>query len=333
MTMSNTGQQHLRIIDSHTGGEPTRVVVGLADGLHGIIGLDSGSLMERRELLRSKYDWIRSACINEPRGHNAMVGALLCEPVNPDCVAGVIFFNNVGYLSSCIHGTIGLTITLAHMGRITTGKHRIETPIGEVGAVLHEDGSVTVENVPSYRYQADVVVDVPNYGEIIGDIGWGGNWFFLVDVDDCDSGPEVMPENIAELTRFSSAISKALADQGITGEDGGAVDHIEIFGAPTPGVADSRNFVLCPGLEYDRSPCGTGVSAKLACLHADGKLREGEIWRQASILNTVFEGRVEVCGENRIIPFVTGSAYVTAEATLILQEDDPFKHGITNFYK
>ncbi len=326
--MSNSGHQHLQVIDSHTGGEPTRVVVGFPDG---IVGLDTGSLMERRELLCKKYDWIRSACINEPRGHDAMVGALLCKPVNPDCVAGVIFFNNVGYLNGCIHGTIGLTVTLAHMGKISTGKHRIETPVGEVVAEPHEDGSVTVANVPSYRYKANVSVDVPSYGEVVGDIGWGGNWFFLVNVNGCDSGPDVIPENIAELTRFSSAISKALLDQGITGDDEGEIDHVEVFGAPTPGISDSRSFVLCPGLQYDRSPCGTGTSAKLACLYADGKLVEGEVWRQASILNTVFEGRIEPLGDNRVIPFVTGSAFVNSEATLIIQEEDPFKHGTLNF--
>jgi len=326
--MSNSGHQHLKVIDSHTGGEPTRVVVGFPEGIE---GFDSGSLMERRELLREKYDWIRSACINEPRGHDAMVGAILCEPVNPDCAAGVIFFNNVGYLSVCIHGTIGLTVTLAHMGKISTGKYRIETPVGEIGSELHEDGSVTVENVASYRYKANVSVDVPSYGEVVGDIGWGGNWFFLVDVNDVDDGPEVIAENIGELTRFSSAISQALTDHGVTGADGEKVDHVEVFGSPTSGVSDSRSFVLCPGLQYDRSPCGTGTSAKLACLYADGKLKEGEIWRQASILNTVFECRVEPIDNNRVIPFVTGSAYVNSEATLIIQEQDPFKHGIPNF--
>jgi len=321
--MSNSGQRHFQVIDSHTGGEPTRIVISLPEGVR---GLSSGSLMERRELLRSEYDWIRTACIKEPRGHDAMVGALLCEPVNPACVAGVIFFNNVGYLNGCIHGTIGLTVTLAHMGRISTGKHRIETTVGEVVAELHEDGSVTVANVPSYRYKANVTVDVPGYGAVGGDIAWGGNWFFLV--HDTGSGPEVTPGNIEELTRFSAAIFKALADQGITGDDGGVIDHIEVFEDSGSDLADSRSFVLCPGLQYDRSPCGTGTSAKLACLYADGKLKEGDVWRQASILDTVFEGRVEPIDNNRVIPFVTGSAYVNGEATIIMQDGDPFKHGI-----
>lgn len=321
--MNNLECVQLKVIDSHTGGEPTRVVVDWPDNLE---GLYTGSLAERKKCVAEKHDWIRSACINEPRGHDAMVGALLCQPVNPDCVAGVLFFNNAGYLDSCVHGTIGLTVTLAHMGRITTGKHRIETPIGEVVAELHESGKVTVTNVPSYRYKANVAVDVDGYGTVVGDIGWGGNWFFLVDRS--QGGPEVIPANIKALTDFSSAISFALAEQGIKGENGMPVDHVELFGEPTPGVSDSRSFVLCPGLAYDRSPCGTGVSAKLACLFADGQLQPGQVWRQASILNTVFEGRMEALENGRIRPIISGTAYVNGEATLIIQDQDPFRHGI-----
>lgn len=323
--MSHSAQRKLQIIDSHTGGEPTRVVIGWPGD---VSGLNHGSLTERRQLLAEKYDWIRSACINEPRGHDAMVGALLCQPVNPECVAGVIFFNNVGYLNGCIHGTIGLTVTLAHLGKISTGKHRIETPVGEVVAELHADGSVSVANVPSYRHQSKVKVEVPHYGEVIGDIGWGGNWFFLVDRKQCPVAPEVLPENIAELTRFSAAAADALATQKITGADGMEVDHVEIFDAPTPGVSDSRSFVLCPGLAYDRSPCGTGTSAKLACLYADGELKPGQRWRQASILDTVFEGEIKELENGKITPIISGTAYVNGETTLILQECDPFRHGI-----
>jgi len=321
--MSNSDRIILKVIDSHTGGEPTRTVVDWPDDLE---GLHEGSLMERKALMAEKFDWIRSACINEPRGHDAMVGALLGKPVNPDCVAGVIFFNNVGYLNSCVHGTIGLTVTLAHMGRISEGKHKIETPVGEVVAELHEDGKVTVTNVPSYRYKANVAVDVNGYGTVVGDIAWGGNWFFLV--DRTQGGPEVIPQNIKALTEFSSAISFSLAEQGITGEDGMPIDHVEVFGDPTPGVSDSRSFVLCPGLAYDRSPCGTGTSAKLACLFADGKLQSGQIWRQAGILNTVFECRVENLENGRVSPIISGTSYINGEATLIIQDQDPFRHGI-----
>jgi 4-hydroxyproline epimerase len=275
--------------------------------------------------MAEKYDWIRTSCLLEPRGHEAMVGALLCAPVNPDCVAGVIFFNNVGYLKSCIHGTIGLAVTLLHMGKITTGKHRIETPIGEVIADIHGDGSVTVANVPSYRTHKNIKVAVPDYGTITGDVAWGGNWFFLTE----DYTDDIAPENIASLTSFSSAVVKALANQNITGADGGKIDHVEVFGDPTPGVSDSRSFVLCPGLAYDRSPCGTGTSAKLACLYADGKLEPGQLWRQASVLNTVFEGSVKPLDNDQVTPMITGTAFVNGESTIIIQNSDPFKHGIS----
>lgn len=323
--MSNTEHRRLKIIDSHTGGEPTRVVVGWPED---VTGLDTGSLIERRTLLADRYDWIRSACINEPRGHDAMVGALLCQPVNKDCVAGVIFFNNVGYLNGCVHGSIGVAVSLHHLGRVGLGKHLIETPVGIVEVEIAAEGSVTVMNVPSYRHLKDVAVNVPCYGVVTGDVAWGGNWFFLTQADDTDSAPVVKSDNIPELFSYSAAIVHALADQGITGGDGGVIDHVEVFGEATTGVSDSRSFVLCPGLQYDRSPCGTGTSAKLACLHADGKLKPGETWRQASILDTVFECRLEELDNGRITPIISGTAFVNGEASLIIQDHDPFRYGI-----
>lgn len=254
-----------------------------------------------------------------------MVGAILCEPDEPDCATGVIFFNNVGCLHSCVHGTIGVAVTLAHLGRLFPGVHRIETPVGVVEVELHDHGRVTVANVPSYRHAKNMEVDVPNWGLIRGDVAWGGNWFCLIK----EQGPKVVPENIDALTEFSWAVRQELARSGVTGKDGGEIDHIEVFGPPSdPRVADSRNFVLCPGKEYDRSPCGTGTSAKLACLHADGELQPGECWRQASILGTVFEGTVEVLKNGMVIPRVTGSAWVNGESTLILNPEDPFRFGI-----
>ena len=252
-----------------------------------------------------------------------IVGALLCEPVDPLCAAGVIFFNNVGYLGMCGHGTIGLGATLAYMKRITPGEHKIETPVGVVSALLHEDGRVTVNNVASYRSAADVAVNVPNYGEVRGDVAWGGNWFFLVR----KHGMDLSLKNVDELTAFTWAIRTALQDNGITGDLGKEIDHVELF-APSqiPGV-DSKNFVLCPGKAYDRSPCGTGTSAKLACLYGDGKIREGQVWRQESIVGSVFEGTVRV-RDGKIYPSITGSAFVNAEAELILNPQDPLCMGI-----
>ena len=306
----------IRAIDSHTGGEPTRVVTG------GFPDLGNGSMAERVDVFRRDHDKLRSAVVCEPRGHDAIVGALLCEPVNPDSVAGVIFFNNVGYLGMCGHGTIGLIKTLEYMGRIAPGKHKIETVVGTVAAELNADGSVTITNVPSYRSKKDVAVDVPEFGYVVGDIAWGGNWFFLIGEHDL----KIELANLEALSDFTVAVRNALISNNITGENGGEIDHIELF-SPSP-TADSRNFVLCPGLEYDRSPCGTGTSAKLACLYADGKLRPGETWRQESLTGSVFEGQVRLDGD-KIIPMIRGTASVTAEIELIFDESDPYRFGIS----
>lgn len=252
-----------------------------------------------------------------------MVGALLCEPCERECVAGVIFFNNVGYLGMCGHGTIGLVATLAYLGRISPGEHRIETPVGIISAVLHESGEVTVNNVASYRLAADVEVEVEHYGKIRGDVAWGGNWFYLVR----DHTMELTLSNIEALTDFTWAIRRALADRGVTGAGNQEIDHIELYGPPQSPAADSKNFVLCPGKAYDRSPCGTGTSAKLACLYADGKLREGQIWRQESIVGSIFEGSINV-RDGKVYPSIKGSAFVNADSELVLDPRDPFCMGI-----
>jgi 4-hydroxyproline epimerase len=307
----------VQVIDSHTGGEPTRVVTS------GGPDLGRGSMAERRAAFRERFDPFRSAVVNEPRGSDVMVGALLCEPVDPSCAAGVIFFNNVGYLNMCGHGTIGVAVTLAELGRIGPGTHRLETPVGVVSFDYHGGNRVTLENVPSYRHAKGVAVDVAGHGPLAGDVAWGGNWFFLAH----DHGQELDSRNVASLTDFTGRIRQALERQRVTGRDGGEIDHIELFGPARDAKNHGRNFVLCPGQAYDRSPCGTGTSAKLACLFADGKIKEGDVWRQESIIGSVFEGSVRRDGD-RVIPRVTGSAFVTAEATLVLDPDDPFCMGI-----
>jgi len=307
--------KQIHVIDSHTGGEPTRLV------LEGFPQVAGATMAERRDALRQHHDQWRRACLLEPRGNDVLVGALYCEPVSPGATCGVIFFNNAGYLGMCGHGTIGLVASLHHLGRIAPGEHRIDTPVGTVSATLHDDGSVTVGNVPSYRYRQQVAVEVPGYGRVPGDIAWGGNWFFLV----ADHGQELHLGNVERLTDFTWKMLRALEDQGITGENGQLIDHIELFA--DDAEADSRNFVMCPGKAYDRSPCGTGTSAKLACLAADGQLAEGETWVQASITGSRFEGRFEWEGE-RIRPFITGRAHMTADSTLLIDETDPFAWGI-----
>jgi 4-hydroxyproline epimerase len=252
-----------------------------------------------------------------------MVGALLCEPQDKSCVAGVLFFNNVGQLWMCGHGTIGVAVTLGYMGKIGPGRHKIETAVGTVSFTLDNANTATIENVHSYRYKKDVAVEVEGVGEIVGDIAWGGNWFFLVK----DHGQQVDLKNVERLTDLTWRIRQALEKNHITGEKGGEIDHIELFGPPADERNDSRNFMLCPGKAYDRSPCGTGTSAKMACLVADGKLKPGEIWRQEGIVGTVFEGFVRMDGD-KIIPSIRGSGYVNSEATLLLDSADPFRMGI-----
>lgn len=309
--------QRLKVIDSHTGGEPTRLVVS------GGPDLGKGPLSDRLDRFRAQYDSFRSAVVNEPRGSDVMVGALLCKPTDSKCAAGLIFFNNVGYLGMCGHGTIGAVATLAYMKRIRPGEIKIETPVGVVSAILHKDGPVTVNNVASYRKAANVEVDVPGYGKVRGDIAWGGNWFFLVR----EHALELTLKNIEPLTDFTWAIRQALTTNGITGDNGKEIDHVELYGVPSVSGIDSKNFVLCPGKAYDRSPCGTGTSAKLACLYADGKLREGQIWKQESIVGSVFEGSIKV-QNGKVYPSITGSAFVNAESELVLDPADPFCMGI-----
>ena len=307
--------QRIQIIDSHTGGEPTRLVIG------GFPDLGTGSMAERRALLAAQHDAWRATTVLEPRGNDVIVGALLCEPVDPANAAGVVFFNNTGYLGMCGHGTIGLVASLAHMGRIQPGVHGIETPVGTVSTTLHEDGSVSVRNVPAFRLHHRLAVDVPSYGTVTGDVAWGGNWFFLV----TEHTQRVTSDNLQALTQFTTAIQQALEAQGHRGSDGGVIDHIEVFA--DDDQADSRNFVLCPGGAYDRSPCGTGTSAKLACLAADGKLQPGQVWRQASIIGSVFEASYER-EDDKIVPTLRGRAHMSAEATLLIEQDDPFAWGI-----
>lgn len=307
----------IEVVDSHTAGEPTRCV------LSGGPDLGAGTLAERLEILRRRHDHMRRAILCEPRGSDVVVGAWILPPDDPECAAAVIFFNNAGYLGMCGHGSIGVAVTLVHIGRIAPGKHRLQTPVGTVTVDLHSRHKVTMENVPAHRHATGVRVHVPGHGEVVGDVAWGGNWFFLMK----EHPFELRLENMEELTQFTWAVRQALNAAGITGAAGAEIDHIELFSDAHDAANHSRNFVLCPGKAYDRSPCGTGTSAKMACLVADGKLAPGAVWRQEGILGTMFEGRVRV--ENGlVIPSITGCAYVTAESKLLFDAADPFSGGI-----
>ena len=314
--MSEKQWKQVKVIDSHTGGEPTRIII------EGGPDLGTGSMTERRQILSDQFGDFCSSVISEPRASNVWVGGLLCQPVNPEAATGIIYFNSAGVINMCGHGTIGLGVSLLHMGRIKLGQHRIETPVGEVVMNVHGKAKVSVKNVASYRYQSAVELTIAGVGRVTGDIAWGGNWFFLVR----DHDLRVALDNVANLERFAGDIRSELTRQGLTGEDDGEIDHIQLYG-PGQNGADSQNFVLCPSGAYDRSPCGTGTSAKVACLMADGKLEAGQTWRQQSIVGSVFE----VCGKwdgPHVLPEITVWAYVTAESTLQLDPDDPFRAGI-----
>lgn len=279
---------------------------------------------ERLARFRGEHDHWRRALVNEPRGSEVIVGALLTEPAEPGSTAGVIFFNNVGYLGMCGHGSIGLIATLAHLGRIRPGQHRIDTPVGTITATLHEDGSVSIANVPAYRYASDVAVEVQGR-RVHGDIAYGGNWFFLC----ADHGMTLELANVEALTEFSWALREQLQARGITGADGAEIDHIELTGPALDAANSGRNFVLCPGKAYDRSPCGTGTSAKLACLAAEGKLQPAELWRQESVIGSVFEASWQAgVAEGQVLPLIRGRAHVQLDATLLFDPNDPFAWGI-----
>jgi 4-hydroxyproline epimerase len=304
--------QRVDVVDSHTGGEPTRVVLAGGPDLGG------GSVAEQLEIFRSRYDRFRKAVVNEPRGSDVLVGALLTPPSDPTCDFGVIFFNNVGYLGMCGHGTIGLVATLAFLNRIEAGVYHLETSVGVVRVELSPSGEVSLDNVPSYRKAKDVSVEVPGIGKVVGDVAWGGNWFFLVS----EHGQKLELKRVDGLVDYAWKVRQAVNAQGYP-----EVDHVELFGPPHSKKAQSRNFVLCPGKAYDRSPCGTGLSAKIACLAADGKLAEDERWQQESILGSTFTASYRLAGD-QIVPTIRGRAFTTAQTTLLLDENDPFCWGI-----
>ena len=307
-----TTPHRINVLDSHTGGEPTRLV------LEGGPDLGAGALSERVKRFQAGHDAFRTAIVGEPRGSEAVVGALLCAPHDKSCQFGVIFFNNVGYLGMCGHGTMGLIVSLAHLGRVKPGSVRLDTPVGPIEATLQGNGEVSFVNVPSYRKHHGLELYLPGVGDVLCDLAWGGNWFCLIEKHD----QALELSNLAQLTEYSSRMRQAVSDSGFP-----EVDHVELFGpSAKPGV-NSKNFVLCPGKAYDRSPCGTGTSAKLACLAADGQLAPGAEWVQESIVGSLFRAKYRKQGD-KIIPTITGTAHVTGEATLIVEPGDPFGWGI-----
>lgn len=332
-------QRNLEVIDSHTAGEPTRMVIG------GVGPIAGDTMAKKRDWLRTHADDIRSALVLEPRGHQAIVLAFMTEAVSEGSHAGVVFANDAGYLEMCGHGTIGVATSLVRLGKVPVEEPVtnviLDTPPGRVEAAVHvEDGcprSVVLRNVASYVHQLDVAISVPGHGKVLLDIAWGGNWFAFVHQDEL--GVRVEPSRLAELLDVARVVRAALADQGIVGVhpdtgETGAIDHVKIFSeeASEQAVA-ARALTLCPGASWDRSPCGTGTSAKLAILHARGKLSPGEEFCSRSIIGTEFRGTIlaetEVGGRLAVIPQIEGSAWVTGKSQFVIEADDPLRGGLS----
>ena len=309
--------REIEVVDSHTGGEPTRVVLS---GWPEVMGQ---TMEERRSYMRDHHDFLRQAVICEPRGHDAIVGALLLPPVNAGSACGVVFFNDVGYLGMCGHAMIGAVETLRYLNRISGNSVTLDTPAGSVEAHFDREGTITIANVESYLYKKDVTVEVPGYGAVTGDVGYGGNWFFMAS----SFKAELSMERLEDLMRATKAMRQALAKAGITGPDGEVVDHIELYGPAENPKAHSKNFVLCPGNAYDRAPCGTGTSAKMAAMVAKGKFKPGDVWIQESITGSLYEGYVEV-RDGKIFPFIKSRAHVVSHGKQVFNNTDPFCWGI-----
>ncbi|WP_039017381.1 proline racemase family protein [Halocynthiibacter namhaensis] len=308
----------MHVIDSHTGGMPTRVI------LDGGPNLGLGSLDIRAQTLADHHQDFYKSVMLEPRGQAGMVGALLVEPTNADCVTGVIYFDAEAVLGMCGHGTIGLAVTLLHMGRISTGTHKIETPAGIVTVDVHDANTVSVTNIESHQIHANVTVDVPDHGTVSGDVAYGGNWFYIID----PSPLAVTTANIPALADLAIATRDACNARSIGGPNGEAIDHVILRGPDPETGAHSRNFVLCPDDEYDRSPCGTGSSAYLACLAASNRLNPGHEIILESVIGSAYQASYQPGQNGGVIPTLKGQAWIMAESTLIFDATDPFRKGI-----
>jgi proline racemase len=329
--------QMIQAVDSHTAAEPTRVITG------GLPTIRGATMAEKRDQLRQEHDSIRKSLVLEPRGHDAIVLAFLLPPTRDDADLGVVFANDAGYLGMCGHGSIGLVTTAVAMGLVPAVEPvteiALDTPVGLIRCrVAVEAGrpkSVTITNVPSFLYRQRVIVDVHGFGKVAADVAYGGNWFAFVEADQL--GLVVEKSHLPVLMQAATAIREALVREGVrgihpeTGEEE-TVDHIKLFEALDGEHLGARSLTLCPGTAYDRSPCGTGTSAKLAVLHAKGELKQGEVFDSESVLGTKFMARI--VGETTvgkypaIVPEITGSAWITSFATFVIDPDDPCRLGI-----
>ena len=313
--------ERLRVIDSHTIGEPTRVV--LDESLVAGLDLGGGSVRDRRDQFRDRCDHVRSALVGDPRGTTAMVGVILVPPADPTCRFGAFYVNRVGYLDMCGHATIGLAVTLGARGIIEPGDFRLESPAGVVGVTWHGGGEAAFECVPPRRIAQNLALACDDGSQVTGDVATSGLWFYLCR----DHGILVEPTAIPALTARAWSIRRALEARGISGDGGEVIDHVVLLGPPRDPGNDGRAFVLCPDGAFDRSPCGTGTSALVGCLFEDGILTAGRTWRQESVLGGVYEASIRR-ERDILVPTVRGRAWLTAETTLHFAGDDPYRTGL-----
>lgn len=325
----------IQAIDSHTAGEATRIVVG------GIPNIKGNTMPEKKQYLEDHLDHIRTAIMLEPRGHNDMFGSVMTQPCDPDADFGIIFMDGGGYLNMCGHGSIGAMTVAVETGVVPmeepVTKVVMEAPAGIIkGDVKVENGkvqSVSIFNVPAFLYKKDQEVELPGVGKVKFDISFGGSFFAIVHASQL--GLKIEPKNAAKLTDMAmelrDIINKEIEIQHPTLEHIKTVDLVEIWDEPTNEKATYKNVVIFGQGQVDRSPCGTGTSAKLATLHARGELKEGEKFVYESILGTLFEGEIvgttKVGEFDAVLPKITGSAYMTGFNNFLIDEDDPVKYG------
>ena len=323
-------------VDGHTCGNPVRLVAG------GGPRLDGSTMMERRAHFLAEYDWIRKGLMFEPRGHDMMSGSILYPPTRADCDIGILFIETSGCLPMCGHGTIGtVTMALEHglMTPRTPGLLRLDTPAGLVVAEYRQDGQfveeVRITNVPSFLYAEALEVECPDVGPLRVDVAYGGNFYAIVDPQ--ENFRDIADHSAGDLIAWSPVLRERLNEAySFAHPENPAIDrltHILWTGAPTVEGADARNAVFYGDKAIDRSPCGTGTSARMAQLHAKGRLKTGDGFVHESIIGSLFKGRVEqevtVGGRAAIVPSIGGWARMTGLNTIFIDDRDPFAHGFS----
>ena len=325
----------IHAVDSHTMGEPTRVVVG------GVPQIPGKNMPEKKKYLEDHLDYLRTAIMLEPRGHNDMFGSIMTAACSPEADFGIIFMDGGGYLNMCGHGSIGAATIAVETGIVPMKEPvtevNMEAPAGLIRAKVDvKNGkvqSVSIVNVPAFLYKADQQIDLPGYGKITFDISFGGSFFAIVPAKQLNI--KLLPENADKLKvlgiKIRDIINKEIKIQHPVLEHIKTVDLVEFFDETDNPKANLRNVVVFGQGQVDRSPCGTGTSAKLATLHAKGKLKQGEKFVYESIASTLFTGEIvgttKVGEYDAVIPQITGSAYITGFCQYVIDEDDPVKHG------